>query len=276
MSAIQVADVPVLNQSTTGNAATATALATARDINGIAFDGTADIIVTSAAGTLTGNTLNATVVNSSLTSVGTLTDLTVTNPIAGSITGTSANVTGTVAVANGGTGLSSTTNNQLLYSSADNTIAGLATANSSVLTTDGSGVPSMSTKIDESMLPTGTMILLHADETGANGIITTADVRTFVLGANNYSRIIVEAEIAINQSAGNPAAWNFTIQYGGTNKTTIPITAQGGAGDSHDIFGVIKYSEEEKTGLTISIDVNAVTANGTWYVDGFRVYGVIE
>ena len=36
--------------------------------------------------------------------MGTLTDLTVTNAIAGSITGTAANVTGTVAVANGGTG----------------------------------------------------------------------------------------------------------------------------------------------------------------------------
>ncbi|MCF8405466.1 MAG: hypothetical protein K9H58_16090, partial [Bacteroidales bacterium] len=104
MSAIQVTDVPTLNQNTSGNAATATALETARDINGVAFDGTADITVTAAAGTLTGNTLNATVVNSSLTSVGTLTDLTVTNAIAGSVTGTAANVTGTVAIANGGTG----------------------------------------------------------------------------------------------------------------------------------------------------------------------------
>lgn len=38
----------------------------------------------------------------------------------------------------------STTANQLLYSSATNTITGLATANSSILVTDGSGVPSLS------------------------------------------------------------------------------------------------------------------------------------
>ena len=56
------------------------------------------------AGTLTGNTLKATVLNSSLTSVGTLTNLTVTNPIIGSLTGTASNITGTVAIANGGTG----------------------------------------------------------------------------------------------------------------------------------------------------------------------------
>ena len=62
------------------------------------------------AGTLTGTTLNSSVTASSLTSVGTLGNLTVTNPIAGSVTGNAANVTGTVAVANGGTGAVNATN----------------------------------------------------------------------------------------------------------------------------------------------------------------------
>lgn len=61
----------------TGNASTATTLATARNINGVSFNGSADITVTAAAGTLTGNTLAAGVTASSLTSVGTLTALTV-------------------------------------------------------------------------------------------------------------------------------------------------------------------------------------------------------
>ena len=73
--------VGTLNQDTTGNAATATALATARTINGTSFDGTANVTVTAAAGTLTGNTLNSGVTASSLTSVGTLTTLTVDNVI---------------------------------------------------------------------------------------------------------------------------------------------------------------------------------------------------
>lgn len=59
----------------TGNASTATALATARNINGVAFDGTGNITVTAAAGTLSGATLAAGVTASSLTSLGTLTDL---------------------------------------------------------------------------------------------------------------------------------------------------------------------------------------------------------
>jgi hypothetical protein len=83
----------------TGNAATATALATARAINGVNFDGSAAITVTAAAGTLTGATLAATVLASSLTSVGTLATLTVTAPIVGSVTGSAASATGNAATA---------------------------------------------------------------------------------------------------------------------------------------------------------------------------------
>ena len=66
-----------LDSDITGNAATATALATARAINGVNFDGTAAITVTAAADTLTESTLASGVTASSLTSVGTLTSLTV-------------------------------------------------------------------------------------------------------------------------------------------------------------------------------------------------------
>lgn len=58
-----------------GNASTATALQTGRAINGVNFNGTADITVTAAAGTLTGATLNSTVTASSLTSLGLITSL---------------------------------------------------------------------------------------------------------------------------------------------------------------------------------------------------------
>jgi hypothetical protein len=78
---------PILNQNTTGSAASATTaqsaatLTTPRNINGVSFNGSSDITVTAAASTVTGNTLNSTVVNSNLTSVGTLTDLTVTGDV---------------------------------------------------------------------------------------------------------------------------------------------------------------------------------------------------
>lgn len=55
---------------TNGNVATATALATPRNINSVPFDGTSDITVAASASTLTGSTLAAGIVNSSLTSFG--------------------------------------------------------------------------------------------------------------------------------------------------------------------------------------------------------------
>jgi len=67
--------IGTLNQDTSGNAATATALETARTINGVSFDGTGNVTVTAAAGTLSGGTLASGVTASSLTSVGTLTGL---------------------------------------------------------------------------------------------------------------------------------------------------------------------------------------------------------
>lgn len=47
-NASNLTSFPTLNQSTTGNAATATKLATARNINGVAFDGTGNITITDA------------------------------------------------------------------------------------------------------------------------------------------------------------------------------------------------------------------------------------
>jgi hypothetical protein len=62
----------------TGNAGTATTLETARLINGVSFNGSADITVTAAAGTLTGATLASGVTASSLTSLGTIASLVAT------------------------------------------------------------------------------------------------------------------------------------------------------------------------------------------------------
>ena len=71
LRAYVVSDIP-------GNAATATILETARTINGVSFNGSANITVTAAAGTLTGTTLKSTVLSSSLTSLGTIASLAAT------------------------------------------------------------------------------------------------------------------------------------------------------------------------------------------------------
>ena len=95
----------VFSGSLTGNASTATALATPRTINGVSFNGTGNITVTAAAGTLTGNTLASGVTTSSLTSVGTLLALSVANVV--SATGGYLNTQSgfTSSFANDGSGL---------------------------------------------------------------------------------------------------------------------------------------------------------------------------
>jgi len=67
-------DATVATQTTTPviTIVSAPKLTTARNINGVAFDGSANITVTAAAGTLTGTTLASGVVTSSLTTVGAL------------------------------------------------------------------------------------------------------------------------------------------------------------------------------------------------------------
>jgi hypothetical protein len=61
-------------------------------------NGLASWVAPADAGSLTGTTLNSTVTGSSLTSVGTLANLTVTNPIVGSITGNAATATSATTV----------------------------------------------------------------------------------------------------------------------------------------------------------------------------------
>jgi hypothetical protein len=67
--------------SVTGNAGSATVLQTARTINGVSFNGSANVTVPAAAGTLTGATLASGVTASSLTSLGTLGSLTVSGNV---------------------------------------------------------------------------------------------------------------------------------------------------------------------------------------------------
>ncbi len=118
-------------------AATATALATARDINGVSFDGTANITVTAAAGTLTGTTLKSTVVSSSLTSLGTITSLVATTADinGGTIDGTT--VGSTVKAAGAFTTLEAATN-FVMSGNAANVIGSGSTQNNQFFRITGS------------------------------------------------------------------------------------------------------------------------------------------
>ncbi len=157
----------------TGNAGTATTLASPKNINGVAFDGSADITLTSDAGTLTGATLNSTVLESSLTSVGTLANLTVIAPIVGSLNGnaTTATLAGTVTTNANLTGDLTSVGNATTVKQINGTaLSGLATGILKNMT--ATGVPSIAVAEDFPVLnqnTTGTAANVTGTVAVANG-----------------------------------------------------------------------------------------------------------
>ena len=223
----------------TGNAGTATKLATPRNINGVAFDGSTDITVTAAAGTLTGNTLNPTITGSSLTSVGTLTNLTVTNPIAGSITGnaatvtTNANLTGVVtsvgnatAIADGALSIAKTSGLQTALDAkaplASPTLTGTPLAPTATSGTN-------TTQIATTAFVTSAVSTANATNANLTGVVTSVGNATAIAdGALSIAKtsglqtaLDAKAPLASPTLTGTPLAPTATS---GTNTTQIATT----------------------------------------------------
>jgi hypothetical protein len=142
-----------------GNATTATRLQTARTINGVSFDGTQNIVIGAEgevvipdADDLTGTTLASNVVNSSLTSVGTLASLTVTG----------------TATLNGAT----TVNNTLAATSVSSTTTVAATTN----VTAGAAVSAGTTVTAGAAVSAGTNVTATNNVTAGNNITATNNI----------------------------------------------------------------------------------------------------
>jgi hypothetical protein len=146
-------------------------------------------------------------------------------------------VTGVLPVANGGTNLSSTTANQILYSSATNVIAGLATANNGLLVTSAAGVPSIGNAILADITVSGLTVgkgfggnisttvigiggVSSASYTGSlntvggyqAGLSLTSAIRTTAFGANS-----LDAVATASNNSGFGAQSLGGVSVGGQN-----------------------------------------------------------
>ena len=211
------------------------------------------------AGTLTGTTLNSSVTGSSLTSVGTLGNLTVTNPIAGSITGNAANVTGTVAVANGGTGAgNATTARTNLGLGTLATVSPTGTANSTTFLRGDNAwaVPAASTFFNQFSNPGGAGASTVFIALSGGATFTTNAVANVMAVPCTFDALRVAATITANAASDNISLTLLkngvptTLTTGTFNVSLLNTTVL--ASDTVDSFAVA-------AGDTVSIQLTQTT-----------------
>lgn len=147
-----------------------------------------------------------------------------------------------------------TTANRLLYSSATNTVVDLATANSSILVTDGAGAPSLSTTIPFTVpVTTGgtgnttftaySLIIAGTTSTGAfQNVSGLGTAGQFLISAGAgappvWSTQPVESIVNQNSSTVTMAASKVYMINNGASLVTLTLPASPTAGDSYEIVG---------------------------------------
>ena len=123
----------------------------------------------------------------------------------------------------------------------------------------------------------GTLILLfhhEPDQTGTSNANPVTN-KTYTVAANTYSKIMAEAELEFENNANAAGNATFNIVYGSVTKRSVTLSSDPtGTGDIVQGGGAIKYAEAFTAGGVVKITTTSV-ANGTWTLQGFRVYGVI-
>ena len=254
--ALVAADIPTLNQNTTGSAAT---LTTARNINGVAFDGSANITVTAAASTLSGTTLNSGVTASSLTSVGTLASLDVTGAV---VIGGNLTVNGTTTTVNSTTIAVDDKNLELgsVDTPTDTTAdgGGITLKGATDKTFNWVNATDAWTSSEHLDLASGKALYIAG----------TSVLNGTTLGTNVVNSSLTKVGLSTAGFVKSDSSGNLTVD---TNTYTKKVTAAGAASSGTTIVvnhalgqWVTAQLFETSTGAQVEVDVvNASTSGGT-------------
>lgn len=125
--------------------------------------------------------------------------------------------------------------------------------------------------------PSGTVILLSASEAETAGG-ATEQTKTYSLGVNTYSRIVVEFDWELSGAAN--AMWEWTIAVEIPQATVIHDSNirndATGTGDIHKQAGSYKGSAVQTAAATLRVRMTPVTAGGaTARILSMRVYGIL-
>lgn len=259
--ALVAADIPTLNQSTTGNAATATVLATARQIAGVSFNGSANISIpfgnlSSRPTTLSGYGITDAVPSSGTGSVG-------------------------VLLVNGATLISGSSSAITVFYSGTGTQYGMALkATTAGATTALAFFNSAGTNIG-AITQTDTSVAFSGNAATASALAATRQIagvsfdgtaNIAIPFANLSSKPTTLSGFGITDAmpiAGTSIAVSFTNATATTSATTGAVVVTGGVGVGGDIYAagnVTAYSDSRiKTDLTEITDALSKVQQLTGY-----------
>ena len=246
-----------------GNAGTATALQTARNINGTSFNGTADITITAAAGTLTGTTLNSTVVTSSLTALGTLSSLTVSGQT--SLAHASSTMESSLTAYFGATA-STTISSTGALTTPSLTVASI----SGVLKATSGLVAAAANGTDYTLITANTctnQVFTAATAAGvftcasvSNAMLTSSTISGVALGGTLFALTATNSTLTFSGSYTGTAAQTVGLNLANTNNWTSAI----GIGTSSP-FAALSISTSTQTSGLVSLFVVGSTTNATLF-----------